>query len=280
MLPAGCNAAKNMSCTRIYNGVMRLLVFGGATSTHKKKVEIKKTEKASLEPRRPVWFLLSMVVALSTLYVALEWNTSAGGTGSDSSQFDDMQDLDLMPAMDRSDMIAAAPSGAPSKPAAKNVKVVDEVRKEIERNAAISDMRSAQADGDGGANGQKAQDDEETTKALPPVAVDKDDNPLKLRVVEQLPEFPGGMVELMKWITRNLHYPYAAQQQKIQGRVMVTFIINRDGTIANIKIVKSVHPLLDNEARRIVRMMPNWKPGIENGKPCRTMFAIPIEFKL
>ena len=228
-----------------------------------------------------MWFLLALVVALSTLYVALELNTSAGNKAADTSQFDDMQDLDLMPALDRSDMIAAAPSGAPSKPTAKNVKVVDEVRKEIERNAAINDLRTAQGEGDGGADGQQQSSDEETaTKALSPVAVDKDENPLKLRVVRQLPEFPGGMVELMKWITKTLKYPYAAQQQKIQGRVFVTFIINRDGSIANIKIVKSVHPLLDNEARRIVKLMPHWKPGIEDGKPCRTMFAIPIEFKL
>ena len=202
--------------------------------------------------------MLGLVMALATLYVALEFNTSSGNMSGDASQFDDMQDLDLMPALDRSDMIAAAPSGAPAKPTPKNVKVVDE----------------------GGANGEQASDDEETTKALSPVAVDKDENPLKLRVVQQLPEFPGGMVEMMKWITRTLHYPYAAQKQKIEGRVLVTFIINRDGSIANIKVVKSVHPLLDNEARRVVKLMPHWKPGIEDGKPCRTMFAIPIEFKL
>lgn len=245
-----------------------------------RKVEIKKSEKASLDSRRPVFFMLGLVMALATLYVALEFNTSSGSMSGDASQFDDMQDLDLMPALDRSDMIAAAPSGAPAKPTAKNVKVVDEVKKQIERNATINTLRDAQGEGEGGANGEQASDDEETTKALSPVAVDKDENPLKLRVVQQLPEFPGGMVEMMKWITRTLHYPYAAQKQKIEGRVLVTFIINRDGSIANIKVVKSVHPLLDNEARRVVKLMPHWKPGIEDGKPCRTMFAIPIEFKL
>ena len=245
-----------------------------------RKVEIKKSEKASLDSRRPVFFMLGLVMALATLYVALEFNTSSGNMSGDASQFDDMQDLDLMPALDRSDMIAAAPSGAPAKPTPKNVKVVDEVKKQLERNVTINTLRDAQGKGEGGANGEQASDDEETTKALSPVAVDKDENPLKLRVVQQLPEFPGGMVEMMKWITRTLHYPYAAQKQKIEGRVLVTFIINRDGSIANIKVVKSVHPLLDNEARRVVKLMPHWKPGIEDGKPCRTMFAIPIEFKL
>lgn len=245
-----------------------------------RKVEIKKSEKASLDSRRPVFFMLGLVMALATLYVALEFNTSSGNMSGDASQFDDMQDLDLMPALDRSDMIAAAPSGAPAKPTPKNVKVVDEVKKQLERNATINTLRDAQGEGEGGANGEQVSDDEETTKALSPVAVDKDENPLKLRVVQQLPEFPGGMVEMMKWITRTLHYPYAAQKQKIEGRVLVTFIINRDGSIANIKVVKSVHPLLDNEAKRVVKLMPHWKPGIEDGKPCRTMFAIPIEFKL
>ena len=106
-----------------------------------------------------------------------------------------------------------------------------------ERNATINTLRDAQGEGEGGANGEQVSDDEETTKALSPVAVDKDENPLKLRVVQQLPEFPGGMVEMMKWITRTLHYPYAAQKQKIEGRVLVTFIINRDGSIANIKVL-------------------------------------------
>ena len=160
--------------------------------------------------------MLGLVMALATLYVALEFNTSSGNMSGDASQFDDMQDLDLMPALDRSDMIAAAPSGAPAKPTPKNVKVVDEVKKQLERNATINTLRDAQGEGEGGANGEQASDDEETTKALSPVAVDKDENPLKLRVVQLLPEFPGGMVEMMKWITRTLHYPYAAQKQKIE----------------------------------------------------------------
>jgi protein TonB len=98
--------------------------------------------------------------------------------------------------------------------------------------------------------------------------------------VEQLPEFPGGMVEFMKWLTKNLKYPPSAQNRKVQGRVVVSFIVNKDGTIADAKVVKPVDPTLDREAMRVVRMMPNWKPGLQMGKPCRTMFAIPIVFKL
>lgn len=242
-------------------------------------MEIKKSSKASLEPKRPVWFLLGLVIVLSTLYVALEFNTSAQTGADDSSLFDDMQDLDMLPAIDRSDMIAATEAPAPAKPTAKNLKVVDKVRENLAKLSTITDLRTADGEGAGG-EGHDTSDDAPTTNAQPPVAVDKDDNPLQLRVVEQLPEFPGGMVELMKWITKNLKYPYLAQKQKIEGRVVVTFIINRDGSIADIKVVKSVHPLLDNEARRVVQAMPQWKPGMEKGKPCRTMFAIPVEFRL
>lgn len=98
--------------------------------------------------------------------------------------------------------------------------------------------------------------------------------------MEELPEFPGGIVAFMKWLTQNLNYPTPAQRQHIEGKVVVSFIINRDGTIVDAKIAKSVHPLLDREAMRIVGMMPKWKPGRQNDKPCRTMFVIPINFKL
>lgn len=243
------------------------------------KVEIKKSSKASLEPQRPVWFLLGLVVALSTLYVALEFSASTTDSSDDSALFDDMHDLDLLPALDRSDMIAATPEPARPKPSVKQLKVVDKVRDEMSKLNTITDLRTTQGDADG-ADGSSTADDASTTTAQPPVAVDADDNPLRLRVVEQLPEFPGGIVELMKWITKNLKYPYLAQKQKIEGQVKVTFIINRDGSIGDIKVVKSVHPLLDNEALRVVKAMPQWKPGIENGKPCRTMFAIPVEFRL
>ena len=113
-----------------------------------------------------------------------------------------------------------------------------------------------------------------------PVAVDEDDNPLNFQVIERLPEFPGGMVEFMKWLTKNLSYPVIAQQQKIQGKVLVSFIINKDGTISSPKVVKSVSPELDREALRVIRIMPKWKPGEDHGKPCRTYFCIPVVFKL
>lgn len=241
-------------------------------------MEIKKSDKASLEARRPLWFLIAMVVVLATFYVGIDY-TSHPPEAGDDVQLDDMvQDIDLVPAIDRSNMIAAAPEKAK----AQKVNVVDEVKQEMEKQNTLTQLRDASAHGEGTDGGAKAENDESATatQAQPPVAVDADDNPLKLRVVEQLPEFPGGMVAMMKWITKTLRYPVMAQKQKIEGKVVVTFIINRDGTIAQVKIARGADPLLNAEALRVVRMMPQWKPGLQDGKPCRTMFAIPIEFRL
>ena len=74
--------------------------------------------------------------------------------------------------------------------------------------------------------------------------------------------------------------PPLAQSQRIQGRVVVSFIVNKDGSIADVKLEKSVNALLDREALRVIRMMPRWKPGVHNNQPCRTMVAVPVVFKI
>ena len=106
------------------------------------------------------------------------------------------------------------------------------------------------------------------------------DNPLNFQVVERLPEFPGGPMELMKWLTKNLRYPSQALSQKQQGEVMVQFIINRDGTLSDFKVTKSAGTALDSEALRVMRMMPKWTPGEDHGRKCRTLFIIPVVFKI
>ena len=104
--------------------------------------------------------------------------------------------------------------------------------------------------------------------------------PLDFRVVEDLPQFPGGAVEFMKWLTKNLKYPAVAQQRKVQGRVVAQFIVNQDGTVSDIQVVERLSNECDREALRVLRMMPKWQPGVMNAKPCRTKVCIPIVFKL
>ena len=96
---------------------------------------------------------------------------------------------------------------------------------------------------------------------------------------EQAPVFPGGMMQLMKWLTKNLRYPEVARRAKVSGKVVVAFMVNTDGSVSDVKLIKNVEPSLDREALRVVRMMPNWEPGISGGKVCRTLVHLPIVFK-
>lgn len=99
-------------------------------------------------------------------------------------------------------------------------------------------------------------------------------------VVEEFPEFPGGTGELMKYLAMNMKYPKDAHDNKIQGRVIVNFIISKDGTIKDPKVVHSVYPSLDKEAIRVVQEMPKWKPGKQRGEAVNVRFTIPISFRL
>ena len=100
------------------------------------------------------------------------------------------------------------------------------------------------------------------------------------QVVEEQPMFPGGMQELMKYLQTNIRYPKEAQERGLQGRVLVQFVVNKDGSICDEHVVKSVDPQLDAEAFRAIRSMPNWIPGKQRGEPVRVRFTLPVTFRL
>ena len=100
------------------------------------------------------------------------------------------------------------------------------------------------------------------------------------QVVEQQPEFPGGMAELMKYLQKNLRYPQICKEQRVQGRVILQFVVNADSTITDVNVVKSVNPHLDEEAVRVVKAMPKWNPGKQRGEPVRVRFTLPVTFRL
>lgn len=99
-------------------------------------------------------------------------------------------------------------------------------------------------------------------------------------VVEQMPSFPGGPSALMKYLSENVKYPVVAQENGVQGRVVVSFVVERDGHITDVKVVRSVDPSLDKEAARVVRSMPAWIPGKQNGSAVRVKYNVPVSFKL
>ena len=183
-----------------------------------------------------------------------------------------VQDIDMQTPATQPDMMAAT---QPDKPVTTQVKAVD---KEVDSQTDEATDNSAEGPTLVTGGDEALTDKAHVSEAIPQTPAD--DKPIHFRVVEQIPQFEGGMEAFTKWLTQNLCYPAEAQRGGIQGKVVVSFIINRDGSISSPKIEQSVHPLLDREAMRVVKIMPRWKPGKENDKPCRTLFAIPIVFQL
>ena len=99
-------------------------------------------------------------------------------------------------------------------------------------------------------------------------------------VVEQMPSFPGGDAALMAYLSKNIKYPVVAEENGIQGRVIATFVVERDGSITDVKVVKSVDPSLDKEAIRVLKSMPKWIPGKQNGSAVRVKYTVPVTFRL
>jgi protein TonB len=99
-------------------------------------------------------------------------------------------------------------------------------------------------------------------------------------VVEQMPSYPGGMGALMSWLSQNIKYPTVAAENGISGRVIVQFVVERDGSITDVRVARGVDPYLDKEATRVVKMMPHWIPGKQNGAPVRVKYTVPVVFKL
>ena len=99
-------------------------------------------------------------------------------------------------------------------------------------------------------------------------------------VVEEMPSFPGGQGALMSFLSSNIKYPVVAQENGVQGRVIVGFVVEKDGSISDVKVMRSVDPSLDREAQRVVKSMPKWKPGKQNGSAVRVKYTVPVVFRL
>ena len=106
------------------------------------------------------------------------------------------------------------------------------------------------------------------------------DNQKVYDVVEQMPEYPGGMGAFMEYLMQSIKYPEDAMKQKVEGRVIANFVVETDGTISNVEIWRPVSPSLDAEAIRVLQAMPRWTPGKQSGKPVRVKYTVPVTFKL
>lgn len=119
-----------------------------------------------------------------------------------------------------------------------------------------------------------------TVKTQKKVGTVKDNADKVYTVSSVMPEYEGGIPALMNFLGTNMKYPVEAQKKKIEGRVIVSFVVEKDGSLSDYKIVRSIDPLLDAEALRVVKLQKKWKPGYEKGKPVRVQYTLPITFKL
>jgi protein TonB len=235
-------------------------------------MEQKKTQQADMEQRRTTGFLLGLVLVLASFYVAMEWNTAGDSGDIAAVDLDElMYESELVP-MSNVETVARLEEKHQVEHAEQLRVVDDDVELPTDEELVEEGSDDEQLLGEL----QEGVDDE---KALAPMEVDPK-NPLNFHVVEELPQYPGGAVEFMKWLTKNLHYPQAARSRKVQGKVVAVFYVEKDGSVTGINITKSLSPECDREALRVLRMMPTWEPGIQNDQPCRTKVCIPIVFKL
>ena len=134
-----------------------------------------------------------------------------------------------------------------------------------------------------GALDVKGNDDKdgEVLKLKETVAQPEPKEPEKVfEVVEQMPSFPGGEKALLEYLGNNIKYPVVAQENGVQGRVVISFVVEKDGSITDVKVARSVDPSLDKEATRVVKSMPRWIPGRQNGSAVRVKYTVPVAFRL
>jgi protein TonB len=156
------------------------------------------------------------------------------------------------------------------------VKPEDELKSQEELNQTNTAIGAFDVKGNDEAAGEVLKAKEVIAQPEPP----KEEETKVFDVVEQMPSFPGGQSALLQYLSSNIKYPVVAEENGVQGRVIVTFVVEKDGSITDVKVVKSVDPSLDKEAQRVVKSMPKWIPGKQNGAAVRVKYTVPVTFRL
>lgn len=227
-------------------------------------MEIKKSPKADLENKKSTWFLIGYVLILAFIFVAFEWSERDKQINLDDMTVAVTFEEEMVPITEQQQQMAPPPPQAPS---------AEEVLKIVDNNADVveTEIKSTEDKGE-------AVQVVSTGKA---VVVEEviEEEPI-FQVVEKMPRFPGGDAECFKFLSKNIKYPTIAQENGIQGRVILQFVVNKDGSIVDVVVARSVDPYLDKEAVRVVKSMPKWEPGEQRGKPVRVKYTLPVMFKL
>ena len=227
-------------------------------------MEVKKSPKAELEGKKSTWLLIGYVLILAVVFVAFEWSERDKQILVAQGPVEIKFEEDMVPITQQEQKPTPPPPQAPS---------AEEVLKIVENDANIEETEVATSEDKGEAV--------QVVSTGPAVVVEEVVEEEQIfQVVEEMPSFPGGDAECMRFLNKNIKYPTIAQENGIQGRVILQFVVNKDGSIVDVVVARSVDPYLDKEAVRVVNMMPKWKPGKQRGKPVRVKFTLPVTFRL
>ena len=227
-------------------------------------METKKTPKANLENKRPTWLLVGYVTVLAFMFVAFEWTRDIRvDTSGRIAENVFEQDMEIP--------LTRQPEVAPPPPP--QVTPINDVLTIIDDDATAEETNFASSEETG----------EDVVIKHIPVTVDEEvvvEDEIFV-IVEENPQFPdGGTAGLLQYLGKNIKYPTIPQENGTQGRVTVQFVVNKDGSIVDVKVIRGVDPYLDKEAVRVISTMPKWIPGKQRGVPVRCKFTVPVTFKL
>ena len=227
-------------------------------------METKKTPKANLENKRPTWLLVGYVTVLAFMFVAFEWTRDVRvDTSGRITENVFEQDMEIP--------LTRQPEVTPPPPP--QVTPINDVLTIIDDDATAEETNFASLEETG----------EDVVIKHIPVTVDEEvvvEDDIFV-VVEENPQFPnGGTAGLLQYLGKNIKYPTIPQENGTQGRVTVQFVVNKDGSIVDVKVIRGVDPYLDKEAIRVISTMPKWIPGKQRGVPVRCKFTVPVTFKL
>ena len=226
-------------------------------------MEAKKSKKAAIENQRGSWLLMGAVVALAFMFVSFEWTQHNVRLAANSLVNDPIFEEVLVPI--------TYPEEKLEPPPPPEIKVTEEftiVSDDEEVTSAVATV---------------SEDLGQINKVVwvpPVVETEKVEEDVIHVTAEIMPEFPGGMAALMKYLGANIKYPTISQEMGSMGRVIVQFVVDKDGTITNPTVARGVDAYLDKEAIRVISSMPKWKPGVQNGKKVRVKYTVPVVFRL
>lgn len=227
-------------------------------------MEIKKSPKADLESKKLTFTLIGLVVTLFVVWRVFEYKSYDKQTIDDLQRTVEVIEEEMVEITKQEQPKVQPPQ---PKPQVTQIQVVEddvEVEDEIDINAEVD------------------QDEviEEYEFTPPEIEEEEIVEAEIFRVVEEMPEFPGGSAKLMEYIQKNIKYPMMARESDIQGRVFVNFVVEPDGSISNVAVLRGIGGGCDEEAVRVVNSMPKWKPGKQRGSAVRCAYTVPIIFKL